>query len=219
MGIHFKLVYTKKPSRMGIAVYTGLAERSRIFKKRSKMSFAETNLIWIDMEMSGLNPEQDRILEIATLVTDSQLNILAIGPVFAINQSETCLGGMDAWNQKHHGESGLIDKVRASQIREEEAMNQTLDFLVNYVPKGVSPLCGNSVWQDRRFLARYMPALEAYCHYRLIDVSTVKELMLRWRPDLSSGFKKISKHEALADIQESIAELIYYRQHFFNLSI
>lgn len=181
------------------------------------MSYSDTNLIWIDLEMTGLNPDTDRIIEIATLVTDAQLTVLAEGPVMAIHQSETCLAAMDEWNTKHHHESGLIKRVRESTVDESAAMAATIDFLKAYVPAGVSPLCGNSVWQDRRFLYRHMPSLEQYCHYRLIDVSTLKELMLRWRPDLKAGFTKVSKHEALEDIRESLNELRYYREHFINL--
>jgi len=169
------------------------------------------NLIWIDLEMTGLNPEVDRILELATVVTDSELNILAEGPVFAVFQSEEILAGMDAWNVKHHTQSGLIDRVRASKITEMEAEQQTLEFLSQHVKKGMSPMCGNTIWQDRRFLTRYMPLLEQYFHYRLLDVSTFKECARRWYPEVYVGLKKKNKHEALADIHESIHELNYYR--------
>lgn len=177
---------------------------------------SNSNLIWIDLEMTGLNPATERIIEIATIVTDSQLNTLAEGPVLAIHQSDDLLAAMDKWNTKHHNESGLVERVRQSTINEEQAVALTLAFLQQYVPAGKSPMCGNSVWQDRRFLSLYMPRLEEYFFYRLIDVSTLKELMQRWRPDLKAGFKKASKHQALEDIRESIAELQYYRQHFIN---
>ncbi|NNM59410.1 MAG: oligoribonuclease [Legionellales bacterium] len=182
------------------------------------MSLSENNLIWVDLEMTGLNPLTERIIEIATIVTDSQLNLIAEGPVFAISQPEELLLKMDSWNTKHHTESGLVARVKASTITEELAMELTLDFVKQYVPEGLSPMCGNSVWQDRRFLALYMPKLERYFHYRLIDVSTLKELMLRWKPALKEGFKKASKHQAMDDIRESIEELKYYREHFINLS-
>lgn len=178
------------------------------------MPIADTNLIWIDLEMTGLDPAKERIIEIATIVTDAHLNVLAEGPVMAIHQSDELLNAMDKWNTKHHGESGLTQRVRESTVTEEEAVTKTLAFLKQYVPEGKSPMCGNSVWQDRRFLLKYMPTLESYFHYRHVDVSTLKELMLRWRPDLKEGFKKDTKHLALADIYESIEELKYYRQHF-----
>lgn len=176
------------------------------------------NLIWIDLEMTGLNCQTDRIIEIATLVTDSQLNLLAEGPVLAIHQSDATLAAMDDWNRKQHGESGLVARVRASRIDERAAELQTLEFLRRYVPPGQSPMCGNSICQDRRFLARVMPELEAYFHYRNLDVSTLKELAGRWRPELKDGFKKANSHTALADIQESIEELKYYREHFIRMS-
>ena len=172
------------------------------------------NLIWIDLEMTGLNPETDLIIEIATVVTDKDLNILAQGPALAINQPDSVLLTMDDWNQKHHGESGLIDRVRASMILTPDAEQLTLEFVKEWVPEGVSPMCGNTVGQDRRFLVKYMPKLEAYFHYRSIDVSTLKELAARWAPKIKDGFKKETKHEALADIVESIEELRYYREHF-----
>ncbi|MEM6707389.1 MAG: oligoribonuclease [Pseudomonadota bacterium] len=174
-------------------------------------------LVWIDLEMTGLDPEQDRIIEIATLVTDGQLNLIAEGPVLAVHQSDELLNGMDEWNTRTHGASGLTERVRQSPISETEAQAQTLAFVAEHVDERRAPLCGNSVWQDRRFLARYMPTLEAYLHYRLIDVSTVKELARRWRPDLLSGFKKQGAHTALADIRESVAELAYYRSCFIRL--
>ncbi len=170
-------------------------------------------LIWIDLEMTGLNPQYDRIIEMATLVTDNQLKIIAEGPVFAIHQSEALLNGMDEWNTKHHGESGLTQRVRESRINENQAEQATLNFLSNYLQPGESPLCGNSIYQDRIFLARYMPTLEKFCHYRNLDVSSVKELARRWRPELI--FKKKSTHRALDDIKESIGELEFYKRHFF----
>ncbi len=170
------------------------------------------NLIWIDLEMTGLNPEKDRIIEMATVVTDSNLHILAEGPVFAIQQPDALLAGMDEWNTEHHHRSGLVARVKESCISEQQAEASTLAFLQEYVPEGKSPMCGNSVWQDRRFLTRYMPMLEKYFHYRLIDVSTLKELALRWTPKIYSGFQKESQHLALADIRDSIEELRYYRE-------
>ncbi|MDX1901805.1 MAG: oligoribonuclease [Gammaproteobacteria bacterium] len=175
------------------------------------------HLIWIDMEMTGLDPASERIIEIATIVTDGELNIVAEGPVLAVHQSDALLANMDSWNTSHHTSSGLVDRVRRSSISEAEAEAQTLAFLHQYVPAGKSPLCGNSVHQDRRFLRRYMPALEAYFHYRIIDVSTVKELALRWAPHLYNGFQKESKHLARDDVLESIEELKYYRESFFIL--
>jgi oligoribonuclease len=176
------------------------------------------HLIWIDLEMTGLNPDTDLIIEIATVVTDKNLNILAKGPAIAVHQSDAALLAMDDWNQKHHGESGLIDRVWASKISTEEAEKLTIDFLKEWVPGSTSPMCGNTIGQDRRFLARYMPKLEAYFHYRSIDVSTLKELAARWAPALKDGFKKETKHEALADILESIEELRYYREHFIKVA-
>jgi len=174
----------------------------------------QNNLIWLDMEMSGLLPDSDRILELAVVVTDANLNVLGESPVFVIHQSEAVLDGMDAWNKGAHGRSGLIEKVKASTLTEAEATLQMITFLKQFVPAGKSPMCGNSICQDRRFMARYMPDLEKYFHYRNLDVSTFKELARRWKPEIYSGFKKASKHEALADIYESIEELKYYREHF-----
>ena len=170
------------------------------------------DLIWIDLEMTGLNPKTDRIIEIATIVTDKELNILAEGPVIAIHQSDAVLSRMDEWNVKQHNGSGLVERVRASHYDERKAEEQTIDFLKKYIPAGVSPMCGNSICQDRRFLAEYMPELEQYFHYRQIDVSTLKELARRWRPEILDGLQKNSQHRALDDIQDSISELRYYRE-------
>jgi oligoribonuclease len=172
------------------------------------------NLIWLDMEMSGLLPDTDRILELAAVVTDSELNVLGESPVIIVHQSDAVLDGMDAWNKGTHGRSGLIDKVKASQIDEVAATELMINFLKEFVPAGKSPMCGNSICQDRRFMARYMPDLEAFFHYRNLDVSVFKELSRRWKPEIYSSFKKSSKHEALADVYESIEELKYYREHF-----
>lgn len=174
------------------------------------------NLIWIDCEMTGLIPEKERIIEIATIVTDSQLKVLAEGPVFAIHQSDALLSAMDAWNTKQHNQSGLVSRVKASTVTEAEAEAQTIDFVRQFVGAGKSPMCGNSVYLDRRFLERYMPKLEKYFHYRTIDVSTLKELALRWAPRVYSGVQKESKHLALDDIRESIEELQHYREHLFK---
>lgn len=175
------------------------------------------NLIWIDLEMTGLDPEVNRIIEIATVVTDPHLNIIAEGPVFAIAQPKALLDSMDSWNTKQHGQSGLVERVLKSEITETEAERQTIKFLSKYLDKGKSPMCGNSVCQDRRFLYKYMPELASFFHYRNLDVSTLKELALRWSPTLLQGFSKDSKHLALEDIKDSIAELDYYRQHFIKL--
>jgi len=172
------------------------------------------NLIWLDMEMSGLLPDSDRILELAVVVTDAELNVLGESPVLVIHQSDAVLDGMDAWNKGTHGRSGLIEKVKSSTLDEAEATTQMIAYLKQFVPTGKSPMCGNSICQDRRFMAHYMPDLEAYFHYRNLDVSVFKELARRWKPAIYSGFKKASKHEALADIYESIDELKYYREHF-----
>ena len=177
----------------------------------------EFNLIWVDMEMTGLDPDTDRIIEVAVVVTDSELNVLGEGPVFAIHQSDEILDGMDAWNKGTHGRSGLIDRVKASTVSEADAEKALIDFLKAYVPNGKSPMCGNTICQDRRFMARGMPKLEAFFHYRNLDVSTLKELCKRWKPELASGFKKHQKHTALADIMESIDELKYYREHFIKV--
>jgi oligoribonuclease len=176
----------------------------------------EFNLVWVDMEMTGLDPDRDRVIEIAAIVTDPNLNVLAEGPVFVIHQPDEVLDGMDAWNKGTHGRSGLIDRVKASNITEEQASAEMVAFLKQFVPAGKSPMCGNSICQDRRFMARHMPTLEAFFHYRNVDVSTLKELCRRWRPELIAGFKKHQLHTALADIRESVEELRYYRQHFIN---
>ncbi|MDY0250675.1 MAG: oligoribonuclease [Pseudomonas sp.] len=178
--------------------------------------YSEQNLIWIDLEMTGLDPDNDYIIEMATIVTDSQLNILAEGPVLAIHQSDEVLAGMDEWNTRQHGGSGLTQRVRDSRISEAEGEAQTIAFLEKWLPANTSPICGNSIGQDRRFLYRHMPKLEAYFHYRNLDVSTLKELAARWAPELRNGFKKSDVHLALADIRESIAELQYYREHFIR---
>ncbi|MDH5777673.1 MAG: oligoribonuclease [Gammaproteobacteria bacterium] len=176
------------------------------------------NLIWIDLEMTGLDTMNDQIIEIATIVTDAELNTLAEGPVIAIHQSDEILSGMDEWNTKQHGGSGLVERVKNSKISEAEAEKQTLEFLQNYVPAGASPMCGNSICQDRRFLARCMPELERFFHYRNLDVSTLKELARRWAPSVYKGFNKNATHLALDDIRDSIRELQYFREHFIKLN-
>lgn len=176
----------------------------------------EKNLIWIDLEMTGLRPERDRIIEIATLITDNDLNVVAEGPVLAVRQPEEVLAAMDEWNQTHHSQSGLLERVRQHGVSEAEAEAQTLAFVSQYVPAGKSPICGNSIGQDRRFLYQYMPMLEAYFHYRNLDVSTLKILAERWAPQIMGGFSKQEKHRALDDIRESIAELRYYRRELLR---
>lgn len=173
-------------------------------------------LIWIDLEMTGLDTTTDEIIEIATIVTDANLNIVAEGPVIAIHQPDEILNGMDEWNTKTHGKTGLIDRIKESKATMAEAEAETIKFLKKHVPKGRSPMCGNSICQDRRFLARQMPELEAFFHYRNLDVSTLKELIARWQPELLPGFKKQNTHKALDDIRESIEELAYYREHFIK---
>ncbi len=181
------------------------------------MTANASNLIWIDLEMTGLDPEQDRIIEIATLVTDADLNILAEGPVFAVHQSDSQLALMDDWNVKTHTNSGLVTRVKESQYDERAAELATIEFLKQWVPANSSPICGNSIGQDRRFLFKYMPELEAWFHYRYLDVSTLKELARRWKPGILPGFKKQGTHQAMDDIRESVAELAYYREHFIQL--
>jgi oligoribonuclease len=177
----------------------------------------QNNLLWLDMEMTGLDPDRDRIIEVAIVVTDSQLNTVAEAPVLVVHQTDAALDAMDNWNKSTHSRTGLIEKVKASLLKEEEAEERLLAFLAQYVPAKTSPMCGNSICQDRRFLARYMPRLEAYFHYRNLDVSTLKELVRRWKPEIAKGLTKLGKHEALADIHESIAELKYYREHFLKV--
>ena len=177
------------------------------------LAASEQNLVWIDLEMTGLVPDTDRIIEIAVVVTDPQLGRRVEGPVFAVHQSDAALDAMDAWNKGTHGRSGLIDRVKASTIDEAQAEAQVSEFLKKYVPRGKSPMCGNSICQDRRFLARTMPTLEAFFHYRNLDVSTLKELAKRWKPEIIAGIKKAQAHTALADVHESIDELVYYREH------
>jgi oligoribonuclease len=178
--------------------------------------FSELNLVWVDMEMSGLNPDSDRVLEVAIVVTDPELDVIAEAPVQIVHQPALVLAGMDSWNTATHARSGLTEKVRGSTIDEEAASDRLLEFLAPLVPRGKSPMCGNSICQDRRFMARWMPRLEAYFHYRNLDVSTLKELARRWQPDVYRAFEKKSRHEALADIYESIDELRHYRTHFLR---
>jgi oligoribonuclease len=175
------------------------------------------NLIWIDMEMSGLSPENDRVLEVAMVITDSQLNVVAESPVKVVHQADEVLDRMDSWNRSTHAKSGLVDKVKASKLNEAEVEAEMIAFLSQHLPENTSPMCGNSICQDRRFLARHMPKLEAFFHYRNLDVSTLKELAKRWKPGIMSGIVKQGKHEALADIYESIEELKYYREHLIKL--
>lgn len=176
-----------------------------------------SNLVWMDLEMTGLDPEKEVIIEMATLITDDDLTIIAEGPVLALSQPEAKLAAMDEWNQTHHTTSGLLERVRKSKVLPVEAEARTLAFIENHVDRNTAPLCGNTIWQDRRFLTRYMPTLESYLFYRNIDVSSLKELVKRWRPDLVPGFKKQNAHTALADIRESIEELKYYRKHFLRM--
>ena len=181
------------------------------------LAASEHNLIWVDMEMTGLSPDTDRIIEVAVVVTDPLLTVRVEGPVLAIHQSDAVLDGMDAWNKGTHGRSGLIDRVKASTVDEAAAEALIIDWLKAFVPSGKSPMCGNTICQDRRFMVRTMPKLEAFFHYRNLDVSTLKELARRWKPTILDGFKKAQSHTALADIQESIDELVYYRTHFLNV--
>jgi len=177
-----------------------------------------THLVWIDMEMSGLNPDTDSVLEVALVVTDKDLNLVEEGPVLVLHQPDAVLDAMDNWNKGTHGKSGLIDKVKASTLTAADVQLQLIEFMKLHVPARTSPMCGNSICQDRRFMARHLPDLEAYFHYRNLDVSTLKELARRWRPELKDGFKKANSHTALADIQESIEELKYYREHFIKMT-
>ncbi len=174
-------------------------------------------MVWMDLEMTGLDPNVDRIIEIATIVTDSELNLIEEGPVLAVKQPPELLAGMDDWNQQHHSASGLLDRIKQQGVSEKEAEATTLAFIEKHVEENQAPLCGNTIWQDRRFLSRYMPAIEQYLHYRLIDVSTVKELARRWRPQVADGVVKKNEHTALADIRESIEELRFYKEHLFRL--
>ncbi|MFN3375907.1 MAG: oligoribonuclease [Burkholderiaceae bacterium] len=178
---------------------------------------SDQNLVWLDCEMTGLQPDTDRIIEIAVVVTGPNLEPRVEGPVLAIHQSDEVLGRMDAWNRGTHGKSGLTERVRASTVTEADAEAQVLAFLQHYVPKGVAPMCGNSIGQDRRFLVRYMPKLEAFFHYRNVDVSTLKELAKRWKPEVYASFKKAQRHTALADVHESIDELAHYREHLLRV--
>lgn len=198
----------------------GLSDKQRIVVDLEIMSSEmnkDDNLIWIDLEMTGLYPDRDVIIEIATIVTDAHLNILAEGPVFAIEQSQQTMDAMDDWNTNQHGKSGLTKRVLASSTSTQEAEQKTIDFLRQWVPEGKSPICGNSIGQDRRFLVRYMPALEEYFHYRNLDVSTLKELARRWSPEVLEGVKKTGAHLAMDDIKDSIEELKHYREHFIRL--
>jgi len=181
------------------------------------MAQDQNALVWLDMEMTGLDPDRDRIIELAVVVTNSNLEVIAESAVWVVHQTDAVLDAMDDWNKKTHGKSGLVDKVKSSVLTEAEVETQCLEFLKRHVPSGKSPMCGNSICQDRRFMARYMPKLETYFHYRNLDVSTLKELCKRWKPEIAKGVKKGGKHEALADIYESIEELKYYREHFLRL--
>lgn len=187
--------------------------------KGNYMALNENRLVWLDMEMTGLDPEKERIIEVAVVVTEPDLTVVAEGPVLVVHQADSLLDAMDAWNQSTHGKSGLIAKVKASALSEAQAEDILLEFLAQHVPAGKSPLCGNTIGQDRRFMVKYMPRLERFFHYRNLDVSTLKELARRWRPDVYRGFNKKSQHEALADIYESIDELKYYREHFLKVEV
>ena len=193
-----------------------MGENHKMLDTESPLKKSDQNLVWLDCEMTGLDPEKERLIEIAIIVTGPQLTPRIEGPVLAIHQSDELLDKMDNWNKGTHGRSGLIGKVKASSVTEQDAEAQILAFIAQYVPKGTSPLCGNTISQDRRFLVKYMPKLEAFLHYRNIDVSTFKELAKRWRPDVYSAFKKNQKHTALADVHESIDELEHYRKHFLQ---
>lgn len=189
----------------------------RFFSFSETMTADANNLIWVDMEMSGLDPEVEKVLEVAIVVTDTHLNTVAEGPVVVVHQNAAVLDAMDAWNKNTHAKSGLIERVKASTLSEADCDGKLVEFLQQHVPAGVSPLCGNSVHQDRRFMVKYLPRFEAHFHYRNLDVSTLKELMRRWKPELAAGMTKHGRHEALADIYESIEELKYYRDHFLKL--
>ncbi len=202
---------------VGFAAAAAMKENGRVFSRLASMAQDTNNLIWLDMEMTGLNPDTDRIIEVAMIVTDSQLNVVAESPVLAIHQPDAVLDAMDDWNKNTHGKSGLIEKVKNSAVSEAEAEQALLEFMMQYVPERTTPMCGNTIHQDRRFMARWMPKLEAYFHYRNLDVSTLKELCKRWKPEVAKGVVKRGKHEALADILESIEEMRYYREHFLKL--
>jgi len=193
-----------------------MGENDRMLENEPLLKKSDQNLVWLDCEMTGLDPDKERIIEIAVIVTGPQLTPRIEGPVLAIHQSDELLGQMDNWNKSTHGRSGLIDKVKASTVTELDAEMQILAFLAQYLPKGVSPLCGNTISQDRRFLVKYLPRLDAFLHYRNIDVSTFKELAKRWRPEVYSAFKKRQSHTALVDVHESIDELEHYREHFLK---
>ncbi len=202
---------------VGFAAAAAMKENGRVFSRLASMAQDTNNLIWLDMEMTGLNPDTDRIIEVAMIVTDSQLNVVAESPVLVIHQPDAVLDAMDDWNKNTHGKSGLIEKVKNSAVSEAEAEQALLEFMMQYVPERTTPMCGNTIHQDRRFMARWMPKLEAYFHYRNLDVSTLKELCKRWKPEVAKGVVKRGKHEALADILESIEEMRYYREHFLKL--
>ena len=193
------------------------AELSLLIGNHTGMAQDQNNLVWLDMEMTGLTPDADRIIEIAVVITNSNLDTVAEGPVLVVHQSDAVLNGMDNWNKSTHAKSGLIDRVKASPLDERAVELRMLDFLKLHVPKGVSPMCGNSICQDRRFMAKWMPDLETWFHYRNLDVSTLKELCKRWKPELAKGMVKHGKHEALADVYESVEELKYYREHFLKV--
>jgi oligoribonuclease len=206
------------PSRFNWIDYMANPPSQKASPQTAKTVLNEFRLVWLDMEMTGLDPEKERIIEVAVVVTEPDLTIVAEGPVLVIHQPDSLLDAMDSWNRSTHGKSGLTDKVKASTLTEEQAESQLIAFLSQHVPAGKSPLCGNTVSQDRRFMFNYMPKLEQFFHYRTVDVSTIKELARRWRPELLKGFEKRSKHEALADIYESIDELKYYRETFIKLA-
>jgi oligoribonuclease len=207
-----------RKSRFNWIDYMANPPSQKASPQTAKTVLNEFRLVWLDMEMTGLDPEKERIIEVAVVVTEPDLTIVAEGPVLVIHQPDSLLDAMDSWNRSTHGKSGLTDKVKASTLTEEQAESQLIAFLSQHVPAGKSPLCGNTVSQDRRFMFNYMPKLEQFFHYRTVDVSTIKELARRWRPELLKGFEKRSKHEALADIYESIDELKYYRETFIKLA-